>query len=251
MVVLNEEKTVREALKSVKWMDEIIVVDALSTDKTVKICQEYQAKIFSIEWLAEPDQKNFAIQQASSDWVFLLDADERVRPQLTVELEELLNAHEPPRYSGFFIPRKNYYYGKWLQWGGCYPDYQLRFFKNRSGYYGTVEIHPRFIIDGEVSYFQHPMDHFTYPSIGKHFQKQNAYTTRAAREKGKTKKYVMTIDLLGRPLFTFLKYFFVRKGFKDGTHGLIASVFASLYTFGKYAKLFESRLLSRGKTDST
>jgi glycosyltransferase involved in cell wall biosynthesis len=85
MVVLNEEKTVREALKSVKWMDEIIVVDALSTDKTVKICQEYQAKIFSREWSAEPDQKNFAIQQASSDWVFLLDADERVRPQFTTE----------------------------------------------------------------------------------------------------------------------------------------------------------------------
>ncbi len=249
MVVLNEESIVRQALESVQWMDQVIVVDAHSQDKTVAICTEYASQVLFRKWTGMPDQKNYAIQQASCDWVLLLDADECVTPQLKIELEEVLNACDVT-CSGYFIPRKNYYYGKWLQGGGCYPDYQLRFFRKGSGSYGLVEIHPRFNIDGKVGYFHSPMEHFTYPTVSKHFQKQNAFTTRAARERQKTKSRVLSIDLWGRPIFTFLKYFFVRKGWKDGIRGLIASGFASLYTFGKYAKLFERTLLSGKHKDA-
>ena len=243
MVVLNEEKIIRKALESVQWVDQLIVIDAYSQDRTVAICQEYTAQVLFRKWTGMPDQKNYAIQQASCDWILLLDADEGVTPQLKVELEEVLNASDSS-CTGYFIPRKNFYYGKWLQGGGCYPDYQLRFFKNGAGAYGEVEVHPRFDIDGKVGYFQSPMDHCTFPTVSKHFQKQNAFTSRAARERQKTKNNVFMSDLLGRPIFTFLKYFFVRKGLRDGIHGLIASGFASLYTFGKYAKLYERSVLS-------
>jgi (heptosyl)LPS beta-1,4-glucosyltransferase len=244
MVVLNEEHNIRKALESVQWVDQIIVIDAYSQDRTVAICQEYTSQVLFRKWTGMPDQKNYAIQQASCDWILLLDADECVTPQMKVELEEVLNASDSS-CMGYFIPRKNFYYGKWLQGGGCYPDYQLRFFRNGAGAYGKVEVHPRFDIDGEIGYFHSPMEHFTYPTVSKHFQKQNAFTSRAARERQKTKSNVLMNDLLGRPIFTFLKYFFVRKGLRDGIHGLIASGFSSLYTFGKYAKLFELQRLSR------
>ena len=243
MVALNEEHIIRKALESVRWMDQIIVIDAYSQDRTVAICQEYTSQVLFRKWTGMPDQKNYAIQQASCDWILLLDADECVTPQLKVELEKFLNAADSP-CTGYFIPRINFYYGKWLQGGGCYPDYQLRFFRNGAGAYGKVEVHPRFDIDGEIGYLQSPMEHFTYPTVSKHFQKQNAFTSRAAQERQKTKSTVFAIDLWGRPIFTFLKYFLVRKGWQDGIHGLIASGFSSLYTFGKYAKLFELQRVS-------
>jgi len=248
MVVLNEERNVRQSLASAQWMDEIIVVDAYSQDGTVAICKEYTSKVLFRKWTGMPDQKNYAIQQASCDWVLLLDADECITPQLKIELEDVLNRSDAA-CAGYFIPRKNFYYGKWLQGGGCYPDYQLRFFRNGAGAYGKVEVHPRFDIDGEIGYLHSPMDHSTYPTVSKHFQKQNAFTSRAARERQKTKSTVFALDLWGRPLFTFLKYFCVRRGFQDGIHGLIASIFSSMYTFGKYAKLWElEAVAARGGT---
>ena len=239
MVVLNEEQNIRNALESVQWMDELIVVDAYSHDRTVVISQEYTSKVLFRKWTGMPDQKNFAIQQATCDWVFLLDADERVLPNLREEIESVLVTSSPPAHAGYFIPRKNFYYGKWVQGGGCYPDYQLRFFQKGTGSYGEVEVHPRFNMTGSIGYFRHPMEHLTFPTIAKHVQKENAFTTRAAEERRKQKRYVTVLDLFGRPLFSFAKYYLVRKGYRDGIHGLIASGFSSFYTFGKYAKLWE------------
>ena len=239
MIVLNEESNVRKALESVQWMDQIIVVDAYSQDGTVAICQEYTSEVLLRKWTGAPDQRNYAIQHATCDWVFNLDADERVLPKLREELEAVLVSPNPPAYAGYFIPRKNFYYGKWVQGGGWYPDYQLRFFKRGVGAYGEVEVHPRFNMTGAIGYFRHPMEHLTFPTIAKHVQKENAFTTRAAKERRKQKRYVTVLDLFGRPLFSFAKYYLVRKGYRDGIHGLIASGFSSFYTFGKYAKLWE------------
>ncbi len=239
MVTLNEEHNIQGALKSVQWMDEVIVVDAYSQDETVAICRQYTSQVLFRKWTGMPDQKNFAIQQAQCDWVFLLDADERILPDLREEIESVLVASDSSAYAGYFIPRKNYYYGKWVQGGGCYPDYQLRLFKKGAGTYGEVEVHPRFHLSGSVGYCRHPMEHLTFPTVTKHVQKQNAFTTRAAKERQKQKANATNLDLIGRPLFTFLKYYLVRKGYRDGIHGLIASGFSSFYTFGKYAKLWE------------
>lgn len=247
MIVFNEESNVRKALESVKWMDQIVVVDAYSQDETVAICREYTSQVLLRKWTGSPDQKNYAIQHATCDWVFNLDADESVLPQLREELEEVLTSPTSSAYAGYFIPRRNFYYGKWVQGGGWYPDYQLRFFKKGTGTYGEVEVHPRLDMIGSVGYFQHAMEHLTFLTIAKHVQKENAFTTRAAKERRKQKQHVTVLDLFGRPLFTFAKYYVVRRGYRDGIRGLIASLFASFYTFGKYAKLWELVSVSQVK----
>ncbi len=249
MIVLNEESNVRKALESVQWMDQIIVVDAYSQDGTVAICQEYTSQVLLRKWTGAPDQRNYAIQHATCDWVFNLDADESVLPQLREELEAVLTSPNPPVYEGYFIPRRNFYYGKWVQGGGWYPDYQLRFFKRGAGSYGEVEVHPQFEMIGPVGYFHHAMEHVTFPTVAKHVQKENAFTTRAAKERRKQKRYVTVLDLFGRPLVSFVKYYLIRRGYRDGIHGLIASLFASFYTFGKYAKLWELEYGSHVKND--
>jgi len=111
LVTLNEEHNIRQALESAKWMDELVVIDAESADQTVPICQEYTSQVYIRKWTGMPDQKNFAIQQATSDWIFLLDADERVLPNLREELEGVLTSPGSSACAGYFIPRKNYYYG--------------------------------------------------------------------------------------------------------------------------------------------
>ena len=240
IVVFNEERNIREALDSVAWMDEIIAVDSYSTDKTVEICREYTPHVFQRKWNGFGEQKNSAIDRAISDWVFILDADERVSDDLRAEIQRVLETSTPAGPVAYSLPRKNYYYGKWIRWGGVYPDYQLRLFRRGVGRLDDSEPHNRFVFEGLHGDLTHALDHYTERTIEDHFKKFNNFTTLAARERGKTKKTVRWSDLTIRPLFTFWKYYVRRQAFRDGVHGLIISVFASMYTFVKYAKLWDT-----------
>jgi len=240
IVVFNEERNIREALASVAWMDEIIAVDSYSTDRTVEICREFTPHVFQRKWNGFGEQKNSAIDRATSDWVFILDADERVSDDLRAEIQRVLETSTPAGPVAYSLPRKNYYYGKWIRWGGVYPDYQLRLFRRGVGRLDDSEPHNRFVFEGLHGDLTHALDHYTERTIEDHFKKFNNFTTLAARERGKTKKTVRWTDLTVRPLFTFWKYYFKRQGFRDGVHGLIICVFASMYTFVKYAKLWDA-----------
>lgn len=240
IVVFNEEKNIRECLDTAKWMDEIVVVDAFSTDRTMEICQQFTSRIFQRPWNGFGEQKNFAINHATSDWVFILDADERITPELREEIEIILRSGNDLGPVAYSIPRRNFYYGKWIRHAGCYPDRQLRLFRNGIGQLDDEEPHNKFIFSGERGDLQEPLDHYTERTINDHFRKFRNFTTLAAKERGRSKKKVYWTDLLIRPLFTFYKYFFPRKGFCDGMHGFLVSGFASMYTFVKYAKLYES-----------
>ena len=244
IVVFNEEKNIGECLDTAKWMDEIVVVDAFSTDRTMDLCKQFTDRIFQRPWNGFGEQKNFAIHHATSDWVFILDADERISPELRQEIEGILksnHSHGPVAYS---VPRRNYYYGKWVKHAGCYPDWQLRLFRNGIGQLDDGEPHNKFVFEGKRGDLTHPLDHFTERTINDHFRKFRNFTTLAARERGKKKSKVYWTDLIVRPLFTFFKYYVPRKGFRDGMHGFLVSVFASMYTFVKYAKLYERVNLS-------
>ena len=219
-------------------MDEIIAVDSYSTDKTVEICREFTPHVFQRKWNGFGEQKNFAIDHATSDWVFILDADECVSDDLRVEIQRVLQAGQTGAVA-YSLPRKNYYYGKWVRWGGVYPDYQLRLFRRGVGRLDGSEPHNRFVFEGLHEYLTNALDHYTERTIEDHFKKFNNFTTLAARERGKTKQMVRWTDLTMRPLFTFWKYYVRRQGFRDGVRGLIISVFASMYTFVKYAKLWD------------
>ena len=239
IVVFNEERNIRACLDTAKWMDEIVVVDAYSTDRTREICRQYTHRIFERPWLGFGDQKNFAIEQASADWVFILDADERIGPDLEDEIENILAAGELNRAVAYYVPRRNFYYGKWVKRAGCYPDLQLRLFRRGVGRLNDEEPHNRFVFEGEAAYLKSPLDHYTESSINDHFRKFRNFTSLAAQERGKTKQSVYWTDLTVRPLFTFYKYFVARQGFRDGMHGFLVSVWASMYTFVKYAKLWQ------------
>lgn len=239
IVVFNEERNIRECLDSVRWMDEIVAVDAYSTDQTLEICRSFTDRVFQRPWRGFGDQKNFAIDRTTSDWVFILDADERVGASLRAEIEAILAASDPDRPVAYSLARKNYYYGRWIRRAGCYPDYQLRLFRRGIGRLDDAEPHNKFVFQGKAAYLANPLDHYTERTIADHFRKFNNFTTLAAQERAKTKRSVHWTDLLFRPLFTFWKYYVRRQGFREGMHGLIICGFASMYTFVKYAKLWE------------
>ncbi len=251
IVVFNEERNIREALASVAWMDEIIAVDSYSADKTVEICREFTPHVFQRKWHGFGEQKNSAIDRATSDWVFILDADERVSDDLRVEIQRVLETSAPAGPVAYSLPRKNYYYGKWIRWGGVYPDYQLRLFRRGVGRLDDSEPHNRFVFEGLRGDLTNALDHYTERTIEDHFKKFNNFTTLAARERGKTKRTVRWTDLTIRPLFTFWKYYVRRQAFRDGVHGLIISVFASMYTFVKYAKLWDATKPAASHPDAT
>ena len=239
IVVFNEEHNIAACLETARWMDEIIVVDAYSTDRTMEICKRVTNRIFQRPWNGFGEQKNFAIHQATADWVFILDADERITRELRTEIKAILRANFFKGPVAYSVPRRNYYYGKWIRYGGRYPDWQLRLFQNGIGQLDDAEPHNKFLFEGECGDLTAPLDHYTERTIHDHFRKFRNFTTLAAEERGKTKEMVSWLDLMIRPLFTFYKYFVARQGFRDGLHGLLISGFSSMYTFVKYAKLYE------------
>lgn len=239
IVVLNEERNIADCLETARWMDEIVVVDAYSRDRTVDICKKYTDKVLQRPWRGFGDQKNFAIDQTSCDWVFILDADERISDELRAEIGLILSSQGKGPLVAYYVPRKNYYFGNWVSRAGCYPDYQLRLFRRGIGHLDDAEPHNGFVFSGESGYCASPLEHYTEPTIADRFKKLYNFTSLAAMERGRTKRSVHRIDLIGRPIFTFYKYYLARQGFRDGLCGLLVCAFASMYTFVKYAKLWE------------
>ena len=239
IVAFNEEKNLPSCLESAKWMDEIIVVDSFSTDRTVEIAQGYFARIFQRPWKGFGDQKNYAMDQATMDWVFILDSDEQIPEALRLEIESVLSAPERSRPVAYSVSRHNYYFGSLVLNAGCFPDYQLRLFRRGIGHLDDAEPHNKFIFTGDKGVLNCPLIHHTRPTLENYFEKFANFTTLAALDRAKTKRVVRATDLLFRAPFTFLKYYIARKGYRDGLTGFLVSALASMYTFVKYAKLYE------------
>lgn len=237
IITKNEEKNIRQALSSIKNVSEIIVVDAYSTDKTVDICKEYTEKIYQIEWLGFARQKQKAIELAECPWVFILDSDERFTDSLWTEIEEILSSNTP--YNGYFVPRKNFFLGKWIRHGGWWPDYTLRFFLKEYAKIKERKVHERVEVKGRTGYLKNYLEHYTYNTIGDFLKKNEIYATLSAEELKKEMKKASMGKLCLNPLATFLKMFLLRLGFLDGIHGFILASLYSHYTFLKYLKLWE------------
>ncbi len=244
IVTYNEQRNIRACLDSVRWADEIVVVDAYSNDRTVEIAKEFTDKIYQRSWEGFGIQKNFAMQKATCPWIFILDSDERISEELRNEILEMIQC-SPPSIVGYLVPRKNYYYGRWIRTGGAYPDYQLRLLRNGCGYLDDAEPHNKMILKGGQEILKAPLDHLTSPTVGDHLRKMPNFSRLAAQEKFKTKKDVGWYDLFFPPVATFLKMYFSRGAWKEGMAGLIYSGFATLYTFLKYARLLEMLYVKR------
>ena len=247
VITLNEEENLRDCLESVRWADEIVVVDAESSDQTVRIARQNRARVFVRPWQGFGAQKNFGMDQVLSEWILILDADERVSAELRREIQELLKRGLNQAVCAYRVPRRNFYYGRWVRWGGVYPDYQVRLVRKGKGRYNNVRIHENLIVDGSVGTLDGHLDHYTERQIADHFKRFGLYTTYAATQLRESRQVVRWYDFLGRSLVTMFKTYVVKQGVRDGTHGLIISVLASMYTFVKYAKLWELLYLSSDK----
>ena len=237
IITKNEERNIEACLRSVDWVDEAIVVDACSEDRTVSIAKRHTDKVFIRPWPGFGPQKNYGIDQASADWILILDADERVPETLRDEI--IATIRRPPKSVGFEIPRRNVFYGRWIRGGGMYPDYQLRLFKKSAGRYDDVLLHEHLRLEGNVSRLTAPLDHFSMPTVGHHVRKIMLYSTLGAREKLKTRARVSALELAGNHLVTIVRTFLLRRGYRDGMHGVVIALFAGMHTFIKYAKAWD------------
>lgn len=239
IITKNEERNIADCLASVQWVDDIIVVDAESRDRTVELARASGAKVSVRPWPGFGLQKNFGMEQASTDWILILDADERVTAELREEITVCVSKWTPGAPVAYRIPRKNFFYGAWVRGGGVYPDYQVRLFRRGLAQYNDVAVHENLLVEGEIGTLVGHLDHYTERRIQDHFKKFGLYTTLAAQEKAKKVRTVRWSDLVFRPLVVFLKTYVLKNGFCDGVRGLIVCVFASMYTFVKYAKLWD------------
>ena len=243
VITKNEERNIEACLRSVHWADEAIVVDACSEDRTVSLARRHTDKVFIRPWPGFGPQKNYGIDQATAEWILILDADERVPDPLRDEI--MATIRQPAGQVGFEIPRRNVFYGRWIRGGGMYPDYQLRLFRKGAGRYDDVLLHEHLRLDGGISRLTSPLDHFSMPTVGDHVRKIMLYSTLGAREKLKSRTNVSALDLAGNHLATIVRTFLLRRGYRDGMHGAVIALFAGMHTFVKYAKAWD--ILRKGK----
>jgi len=242
IIARNEARRIGACLESVAFADEVIVVDALSEDGTAEVCRHKGARVFERAWTGYGDQKNFAMAQASWSWILILDADERVPPPLREEIGKVLGKGGQAGAVAYRIPRRNYFYGRWLRHGGLFPDYQIRLLRRGAGRYDDAPIHENLLVDGPVSTLRYALDHETGHTLADHFRRVDRYTTLAARGVGRWRSHVGWRDLTFRPAATFFKMYVLKHGFRDGVPGFLVCAFAAMYTFLKYAKLWEPQL---------
>jgi glycosyltransferase involved in cell wall biosynthesis len=249
-ITKNEERNIAACLDSLKWVDELIVVDAESADRTVEQAKAFTSCVHVRPWPGYGPQKNFAMEQATADWILIVDADERVTDELREEILALLKTApsplpSPSRGEGTFpaayrIPRRNFYYGRWIRGAGQYPDPQLRLVRCGRGRYNDLPVHEHLEVEGPVGDLQGHLDHHTHPTVVSHELKIERYSTLAAEERTRTgKPDAAWYHLLFNPVWTFVKFYLFRGGYRDGLPGFIVSGFSAAHVLLKYAKLWE------------
>lgn len=239
VITKNEEENISECLRSAQWADEIIVVDDQSQDRTVEIARRFTDKIFIRKMENEGRHRNWAYEQATSDWILSLDADERVSPELTKELREVLEKGE--KYTGYAIPIRTYIGKRWIRYAGWYPAGKLRFFKKGKFCYEEAEVHPRIFLEGKSRLLKGDIIHYGYRNLEHFFSSLNAQTSLEAEKWFREKRKMNSLTLFRKMLDRFLRRYIFKKGYKDGFMGLVIAAADSLYQFLSYAKYWEKK----------
>jgi glycosyltransferase involved in cell wall biosynthesis len=239
VITFNEEDNIERALKSLSWANEIVVVDSGSSDRTLEICRQYTDKVIHRGWTGYVDQKNFAVKNACNDWIFSLDADERISTELHAEILEL--AGRSFTKNGYRIPRVAYFMGRWILHGDWYPDYQLRLFDRRHAQWGGGRVHESVKLAETPGFLKGTIHHFTYRNLSDYLKRLEIYSALAAADYQQKGKSVSPFMLFGNPAAAFIKAYLLKRGFLDGTPGFAVAVMGAVSVFFKYAKLYELR----------
>lgn len=246
----NEEKNIRRCLESVRWADEIVVVDSFSKDRTFEIAKEYTDRVFQHPWHGYIEQKALAKSYARMPWVMFIDADEEVSTPLREEILALLTKGVPEPIAGFDFPRMVWFLNRWIRHGDWYPDRKLRLFRRERGTCGGTEPHDRIYVQGKVKHLHAPLYHYTYDSIDDQFETLNRFSRISAYGQDQRPFAILLLHILLDPPFRFLRSYFFRCGFLDGIPGLIVATTIAFGTFSKYAKHWE-RFHARESPHST
>jgi glycosyltransferase involved in cell wall biosynthesis len=238
VLTLNNERTLEECLRSLQWVDQIVVVDAMSSDHSVEIAQRYTKHIYRRPWPGFVAQRNFSKEKATGEWILWVDADEVVSDALRMEMEEAL-CSRGDSVEGFLVPRCTYYLGRWIRHGAWYPDLSVRLFRSQGNWWGGEEPHAAVQIRGPVERLRNDLWHFNYTSFGDQIRTIDRYAEMSARELLRKGERFRLRKMLLHPLGRFLKEYLWLQGFRDGMPGLIIVVATMFYVFAKYAKLWE------------
>jgi len=243
IVTLNEADHIAQAIDSAAWADEVVVVDSGSTDETVAIARSKGARVSSRAWTGYVDQKNYAASLAAHDWIFSLDADERIPPPLAEEIRSLLHT-EPPR-RGYRVPRVTFHLGRWIRTTDFYPDYQTRLYDRRAARWQGKYVHESVQVDGGAGRLTHELQHYSFRDLADQVARLNHYSSLAARQMHEAGRRARALDLLVHPPAAFLRNYLLRRGALDGGAGLIISLVNAYGVFLKFAKLWELQRCSR------
>jgi len=226
IITKNEEKFIFDALKSAVFADEVVILDSGSEDQTCNIAKKIGARVEQQAWLGFGAQKNKAVELADNDWVFVLDADERITPELR---DEIISTLKNPQFDGYRIARLNNFFGKYIKTCGLYPDYSIRLFNKNKGKFNDVAVHESVQINGRVLSLKNHMIHLAYENIDEFKVKQKRYASLSHKKRNRLKALIS-------PVWTFFKLYFIKLGFLDGWRGFTIAKLYAQYTFWKYIK---------------
>jgi glycosyltransferase involved in cell wall biosynthesis len=248
VISYNEEDQIAQCLESLRFCDEIIVVDSFSTDRTAEISRELGVRVIQRKWSGYRDQKEFGLQATSYEWVINLDADERVSPELRNSILQVLRQEHQRKQNNFAqcaeafdaydVNRVVYHLGRWWR-VGWYPEYRTRFIRKSKVTWGGVDPHEKVIVSGRTSRLEGELHHFSYDDLAEQLHKLNSFSSIRAREEYKLGKRASVFKMFWNPSVRIFKFYFLKKGYKEGLAGAIVAVVEGFYTFMKYAKLWE------------
>jgi glycosyltransferase involved in cell wall biosynthesis len=237
IITKNEEDNIRECLESAAWADEIFVCDAHSTDRTREIAREFTPHVLQHEYLSDAAQRNWVIPQVACEWVFVLDADERVTPELADVIRKTIDGGG--LFDAYRVARKTWFLGKLIRHCGWNKDYPLRLFRRDKGRYEDRRVHGNVIIDGTIGRIHAPLEHHTDHTLAEYYEKSDRYASLAAADMFEAGKTARWWHLLCKPMLKFLDLYLLKLGVLDGLHGLVLCRLAAGSTFLRYAKLWE------------
>ena len=239
IITKNNEQIIRNCLESVKWADEIVIVDSGSVDQTIDICRQYQCKIVQSPWLGFGKTKQLAVANASYNWIFSIDTDETCSNELKEKIINIINSTYCK--SGYKIKRRTYFLGKLIKYCGWQNDSPLRLFQKSSGNFNERDIHEYVVVDGEIEKIKELILHNSYPTLASFIVKMDYYTSLSAEEAYRRNKKSSPYIAILKCGFKFFKMYFLQLGFLDGIMGFLLAKNSAYGVLIKYLKIYEKQ----------
>jgi len=233
----NEEERLPKCLASLSWVDQILVIDDFSSDETIKVAKDFGAEVYQKRLVDFQSQRNYALKKVKTPWGLFIDADEEVPDELR---KEIALAIKKKGLAGFYFPRRNIIFGKWIEHSGWYPDYQLHLFRTDKGKY-VGKVHETVEVKGKTGYLKSHLLHQNYQTISQYLEKLGHYTTLSAKKVIESGHEFKPQDLIKKPAEEFFKRFFAEEGYEDGLHGLALALLQAFSELILYLKVWEKQ----------